>query len=771
MSQLINVGLTANDGTGDKLRNAFIIVNENFANIDLILSNVLVSGSASISDINGLQSALDNIQSQLDYIPTIQNDITNINNAIFSINQTLNSQNISITDLYSQLSALQTQVNGCVPYTGATQDVDLGTHSISSEKGIYQFNDNNNQIALEKLEHYNRIYMDTTDTSSDEFGRFRLEANPELGLAVYHSKTGWNGSSFRLVRDGIEGYTFDETGSVVENRFNFTKDYFSVDKQIKSDTGLEVTNSSTGVFKVDNENPNYLSFGFLSNDISEDEFGSVLVNFNPEEAIVLRKDKPIFNSSGVISLTEGDISLSVDNLDYQQSIYIQSGDISLSVNDAQVNANNRLQILPESTYSKKLINTDVGFQITGGPEGEFFVIPTGAYLTYNFTSNGTLNGTPLVSMAANSEEGINLTNYDTLNNIISSLAILPNQTIIEINDGTNISQTRFLSTGTTFDKPISVPKVIMNSTTEVAGERELVWNDADGTLDLGLKGGNVTLQVGQENVIRVVNKTATNITLQESAYQAVRVTGAQGNRLKVDLAQATNDLLSAETIGLVTETILNNQEGFITTSGLVRNINTTGSLQGETWLDGDILYLSPTVAGRLTKIKPQAPNHLVIIGYVVRAHVTQGQIFVKVDNGYELDELHNVLISGATGGNVLTYNGSTDVWENKTVSQALGYTPLPTQAATTSGTTLTFVTDRIYGTLASPETGNITANVTGAQMGVTNIIIHNSGTAPTFSSEFKRLTGSSNYSTGQVNYIYCTYIASNEIIYSINQRT
>jgi hypothetical protein len=197
----------------------------------------------------------------------------------------------------------------------------------------------------------------------------------------------------------------------------------------------------------------------------------------------------------------------------------------------------------------------------------------------------------------------------------------------------------------------------------------MVWNDTDGTVDLKLKGGNVTLQIGQEQVIRVVNKTATNVNLLEANYQAVRVTGAQGQRLKVDLAQATTDTLSAETIGLVTETINNNQEGFITTSGLIRGINTTGSLQSETWADGDILYLSPTVAGRITKVKPTAPNHLVIIGYVIHAHATQGSIFVKVDNGYELDELHNVKITTAANGQALTYTSATDIWENKTIIQ------------------------------------------------------------------------------------------------------
>jgi hypothetical protein len=206
--------------------------------------------------------------------------------------------------------------------------------------------------------------------------------------------------------------------------------------------------------------------------------------------------------------------------------------------------------------------------------------------------------------------------------------------------------------------------------TGTAGVAVMRWNDTDGTVDLGLKGGNVTLQVGQEQVLRVVNKTATNVNLLEANYQAVRVTGAQGQRLKVDLALATNDLLSAETIGLVTETINNNQEGFITTSGLIRNINTTGSIQSETWADGDILYLSPTVAGQVTKVKPSAPNHLVIVGYVVSAHITQGSIFVKVDNGYELDELHNVAITSIADNDLLQYDSAISVWKNESLSTA-----------------------------------------------------------------------------------------------------
>jgi len=220
----------------------------------------------------------------------------------------------------------------------------------------------------------------------------------------------------------------------------------------------------------------------------------------------------------------------------------------------------------------------------------------------------------------------------------------------------------------------SVGQITLDQTpTQTFGVGVLRWNDSDGTADLGLKGGNVTLQVGQEEVVRVVNKTGAN--LLESQYHAVYVTGAQGQRLKIGNALATSDTTSAATIGLVTENINLNEEGFITTNGLVRNINTTGSLQGETWNDGDLLFLSGTTAGQITNIKPIAPTHTIIIGYVVYAHANNGKIFVKVDNGYELDELHNVRIVSAANNQGLFYDSAAKLWENKSIATVLGYTP------------------------------------------------------------------------------------------------
>jgi hypothetical protein len=272
-------------------------------------------------------------------------------------------------------------------------------------------------------------------------------------------------------------------------------------------------------------------------------------------------------------------------------------------------------------------------------------------------------------------DGINM--YDGTGSLFTVTAVASaggSNTQIQFNSASLLSGSSNFSFDYTTNNVNLTGSIILTDSIYFSGSSaasRLIWNNTDGTLDLGLKGGNVTLQIGQESVIQVINKTGAD--LLESQYRAVRIRrvsegGAQGQRLAVVLAQANNDNNSADTLGIVTENIVNNQEGFITSNGLVRNIDTTGALQGETWTDGDILYLSPTIAGALTNIKPQGPQHTVIMGYVTYAHQNNGKIFVKVDNGYEIDELHNVRINTAslTPGQLLVRSGSNDtgVWIN-----------------------------------------------------------------------------------------------------------
>lgn len=189
---------------------------------------------------------------------------------------------------------------------------------------------------------------------------------------------------------------------------------------------------------------------------------------------------------------------------------------------------------------------------------------------------------------------------------------------------------------------------------QTVGVGQMAWNDTDGTLDIGLKGGNVTLQVGQEQLVRVYNNTGSAM----SDLQVVRITGSQGQRLTVALAQANSDANSAASMAVVTEAIANNQEGFATVAGLVRQVDTS------VFAEGAALWLSPTTPGGITSTRPAAPNHAVLVGWCVRSHATQGSIFVNVQNGFELGELHDVLITSSSAYNLLRRNSTNTLWEN-----------------------------------------------------------------------------------------------------------
>lgn len=175
--------------------------------------------------------------------------------------------------------------------------------------------------------------------------------------------------------------------------------------------------------------------------------------------------------------------------------------------------------------------------------------------------------------------------------------------------------------------------------------------------------------------LTVVNKSADN--LLASGYKVMKVITAQGQRLAVDYALADNDSNSADTIGVVFENINKNQSGKLTVIGEVTGINTTGSLQGETWTDGDALFLSATTPGAITKVKPTAPNHGVRLGYVVYAHANQGKIYIKIDNGYEINELHDCYLPTPTNNDGIFWSSGTTRYENKSIATVLGYTPAP----------------------------------------------------------------------------------------------
>jgi len=188
------------------------------------------------------------------------------------------------------------------------------------------------------------------------------------------------------------------------------------------------------------------------------------------------------------------------------------------------------------------------------------------------------------------------------------------------------------------------------------GVGELEYNDTQGSLIQGLKGGNVANVIGQQLHQRVNNRTGATLNKGDVVYLA----GSQGNRITVAKGLAVTDAFSANTFGVVAETIANNQSGFIITEGLITGLNTSALTEDSA------VYLSPTVAGALTSTKPQAPQHTVYIGVCVKSNNGSGELFVKIRNGQELDELHDTRITNPVTGATLFYSGG--LWRDTTAA-------------------------------------------------------------------------------------------------------
>jgi hypothetical protein len=156
----------------------------------------------------------------------------------------------------------------------------------------------------------------------------------------------------------------------------------------------------------------------------------------------------------------------------------------------------------------------------------------------------------------------------------------------------------------------------------------------------------------QNLITEVYNKTGATLTKGTVVY----INGGQGNLPTVTKALATGDSTSAQTYGIVKNDITNNNNGYVVVAGRISDLDT------QAYTEGTQLYLSPTTAGTFTSTKPYAPNHLVYVGIVVRAHPTQGVVEVKIQNGYEMDELHNVAAQSPDNNDILQYKTATSLW-------------------------------------------------------------------------------------------------------------
>lgn len=299
---------------------------------------------------------------------------------------------------------------------------------------------------------------------------------------------------------------------------------------------------------------------------------------------------------------------------------------------------NKIILKKTSTASKVPLSTDLEV-------GELAVNLADQKL-YSKNAGGTVilvgdgQGTGDVTGGSSSTDNA-LTRYDG-----TTGKVIQNSTVT-LDDNGNLANVNSVG----FDTTPSTPPTTQGS---------MYWDSGNLTPTVVLN-ANTDLQLGQENIALVYNGTGSTIT----AGSVVAVSGAQGQRPSVSLADADSEALSAPTLGIATESIANGAEGFVTTFGFVRGINTSGFTAGAP------IYLSQT-AGQFTATRPSAPAHTVALGWVIKVNASSGEVFVNINNGWELDELHNVLITSPTSGNTLIYDAVTGVWENANLTDGTG---------------------------------------------------------------------------------------------------
>ena len=193
-----------------------------------------------------------------------------------------------------------------------------------------------------------------------------------------------------------------------------------------------------------------------------------------------------------------------------------------------------------------------------------------------------------------------------------------------------------------------------------------------------IDGGSIQTE-GATNLRQIVkNQTGSTITKGTAVY----ISGATGNNALISKASAAAESSSSKTLGLLAEDILNGGFGEVMTEGLLEGIDTSAATAG------DPVWLSTTAGSYVFGLanKPVAPAHLVYLGVVIRVQSQNGAIYIKPQNGFELEELHNVSIVSVNDNNILSWDTASQMWINQSAG-ALGVATTSALATTNANVT------------------------------------------------------------------------------------
>jgi hypothetical protein len=207
-------------------------------------------------------------------------------------------------------------------------------------------------------------------------------------------------------------------------------------------------------------------------------------------------------------------------------------------------------------------------------------------------------------------------------------------------------------------------------------------------------------------VLRTYVKNSSGASMTKG--QAVYVNGADGTNVTIQLATATSEVGSSKTLGLLAQDLANNAFGYVIENGFLGTIDTSAATAGSS------VWLGDTPGSRVYNAPPAEPSHSVFLGVVARSNLNNGEILVQVQNGYELDELHNVSAASPSDGDIIQYKTSSSLWTKSSIASAGIAASVHTHAYQPSGTYVTAVNGTAPITASTDTAGIVTVGLSAS---------------------------------------------------------
>ena len=220
-----------------------------------------------------------------------------------------------------------------------------------------------------------------------------------------------------------------------------------------------------------------------------------------------------------------------------------------------------------------------------------------------------------------------------------------------------------------------------------------------------------------------------------SKGKAVMAVGTDGNsgHILIDELIADGTVPSRYFLGVLETTLNNGEIGRVVAFGELDQFNTLGQ-NGETWIDGQVLWCDPVNAGDFTKTEPDGPNLKIPAAFIMNA-ATNGKIQVRVQTNEGVKDLYDTSINGQIDGDVLAWNNTTGVWFNDSTlnvdytNSRIGIgTTSPNTTLEVDGAISTTTSDYVQGTtgsrllLETPGSGNTHSYIQAQNSGGTSSV-------------------------------------------------